>query len=427
VNTDDNQKADKQAKQLKQDVIDFLLSEEKFKNAEQLKHATFVVDTLPATNFSQDREKLLTLNRWQQMQSPTVVFPETSTKAFDSFVCSIDLIRPSARRANKKEIMSESVYQRREYGRKEKRNFYKNEIKKLSERTIDLQDLLFNVVKDFTELTDDEADGKIWGNLHAKMAVIYLDGNNFGKIQLGLNRKQLQLFDTTIKDYRRRFLHNLFQEVIKKKEDWITREEKLRLELLTWGGDEILLVVPAWQGWWTLNLFFETSKDWEFFDNSLTHAAGLVFCHHNAPIHRIKKLAEDLGNLAKKTSRTTNSVAYQVLESFDHTGLEIGEFRQKRLSSSDIKQNDLIIVGEQMSYYEKAILTVKEVLPKSRVHKIVNALLCEEKTKFIENAIDFIKDAKTQLEKQIEILLKEDTFWLHLIELWDYIPTEGKN
>ncbi|EDN65205.1 hypothetical protein BGP_6503 [Beggiatoa sp. PS] len=65
--------------------------------------------------------------------------------------------------------------------------------------------------------------------------------------------------------------------------------------------------MPAWLGWWTLDYFFRKSKDWEFPDpNSddnkvypLTHAAGLVFCQHNAPIHRIRNLAEQLGNLVK--------------------------------------------------------------------------------------------------------------------------------
>ena len=401
--------SEKKPDELRKAVFKFLNEHNKFK------HATFVIDVLPVgKDFTEDKEKLLALNRWQQMQSPTVIFPKNDPQNAKFPICQVNDIYPSSshkiQKGDENLIVSESVYQRREYGREQKQSFYTKQTG---------LDNLPNFTNDFQSLACDENQG----NLHNKMAVIYLDGNSFGSLQQGLDQNNLQKFDDIIKGYRRRFLHNLLKAAIHDSENWITTAGQLRLEILLWGGDEILLVVPAWKGWWTLNFFFESSKDWCFLDK-LTHAAGLVFCHHNAPIHRIKDLAIKLGDLAKAKSREVSSVAYQVLESFDHTGLEIEEFRQKRLASSGIKQNDLIIIGEQMCQYEKVMLTVKEILPKNRVHKIVNALLYEQSQLKM-----LVKEAEKQLEESLEdlSLLKEDTFWLHLIELWDYInPTEGE-
>ena len=57
---------------------------------------TFVVDVLQASEyFEQDKEKLLALNRWQQMHSPTVIFPNNKQKNSEHPVCGIDHIRPS--------------------------------------------------------------------------------------------------------------------------------------------------------------------------------------------------------------------------------------------------------------------------------------------------------------------------------------------
>jgi hypothetical protein len=415
-----------EAKALQQQVVNFLSKDKR------LKHATFVVDTSPVSdNFNKDKEKLLVLNRWQQMQSPTVVFPGKSKQTsqgkhlFKRPVCEIDLIRPTVHKMTKKKgqrhnFYSGSVFERRQYGRKLKQKFYRDEISKLDQQF----DVNQNFVSDLTELTDDEHEG----NLHGKMAVIYLDGNSFGSLQRGLDQKGLQNFDETIKKYRRKFLHDLLVEITQSEDYAWFYENKIRLEILLWGGDEIMLVVPAWKGWWTLNFFFQASENWGFNKKTLTHAAGLVFCHHNAPIHRIKGLAYQLGELAKaktdaqgnKIGRTANYVAYQVLESFDHTGLEIEEFREQRLGSSGIKANDLIIAGNKMDQDGKLMADVKAVLPKSRVYKIINALL-HDPTQIDKQ----IQKAKEELDESLQNspVLTEATFWLHLIELWDYVPT----
>jgi hypothetical protein len=412
---------------LQQQIVDFLNLNKKFK------HATFVIDTLPVgKTFTEDKEKLLALNRWQQMQSSTVVFPKNDQQNAKFPICQVDDISPSSshkiQKGDDSLIVSESVYQRREYGRKQKQIFYKKQtkLKNLPNFVNELDELAYDIKRD---------------NLHHKMAVIYLDGNSFGTIQREIcqgddAKEALQLFDEQIKEYRRGFLHDLLKDTIGKSE-WTYKhdEPKHRLETLLWGGDEILLVVPAWLGWWTLSYFFQKSKDWEFPDpNSdtkvypLTHAAGLVFCHHNAPIHRIKDLAMKLGDLAKAKSREVNSVAYQVLESFNDVGENLEDlksFINKRCGESGLKSDDLIILGNEMGKALSAMEPIKRAIPKGKVYAIVQALLHAP----TEKADELIAEAERQLNHTLQTELKQlqnsfgenREFWLHLIELWDYI------
>jgi hypothetical protein len=417
-----------EAQIIKNQVRDFLFHQSKRRQsgkpdkatgyANWFKHATFVIDILPVTEnaFDLDRERLLMLNRWQQMQSPTGVFPGKVEEPFKEHpVCDIDLVRPTHQQMPQKQpvdFYSESVYQRRRYGQKLKYNFYREELKKIPpEKQLFNLDLLPRFVQDLEGLTK----GEEWGNLHGKMAVIYLDGNSFGKIQQGLNREQLQVFDETIKAYRRLFLHDLLMDIVlESNTGWLTQDGKLRLEILLWGGDELMLVVPAWQGWWTLNFFFKASKDWCFQETQLTHAAGLVFCHHNAPIYRIKDIAYNLANFTKDKSRDASHVAYQVLESFNETG-DIKAFLERRLGSSTLKAEDLIIAEKQMKELQKLMVAAKGTLSKNRVYRIVELLLNQSTDE---------EGLNQQIAALMDIdlpYLPEKSFWLHLIELWDYI------
>ena len=117
------------------------------------------------------------------------------------------------------------------------------------------------------------------------------------------------------------FLADLL-DVVRTDADW-KNGEAIRLETLLWGGDEIVWVTPAWRGWRLLTMFYESAKAWQLLGKSVTHSAGLVFCHHKAPIHEIVHLAKELNGMVKEKGRrqkARNLFAYQVLESFDHIG-----------------------------------------------------------------------------------------------------------
>jgi hypothetical protein len=406
----------KEADELRQKVIKFLTEDE------QLRHATFVVDILPVgTDFNKDKETLLAMNRWQQMQSPTLVFPSSHTTNLNRPCCDIDQIRPAIHKVRIKDdekVISESVYQRRKHGQNQKQKFY--------EQHTGLSDLP-KFVQSFDELTDDNKRG----NLHHKMAVIYLDGNGFSNIQQKICQGQegavmLQLFDEQIKEYRRKFLSELLETTCRQLE-WTTDTGEHRLEILLWGGDEILLVVPAWLGWWTLSYFFQKSESWKFENHSLTHAAGLVFCHHRAPIHDIQELAKRLAELAKNKSRSENYVAYQILESFDTTGPDLESNRQKRLGRLGSQSPELIIPGAKMQEALVYMAPIKRALSKGRVYKIVQAMLYDSPES--SKTVDLIKEAENQLtasandayQKLQSCFGQGEMFWIHLIDLWDYI------
>jgi hypothetical protein len=107
-------------------------------------------------------------------------------------------------------------------------------------------------------------------------------------------------WDTTLRGKREDLLKGLLKALgreSKESADWTSRDwmfpkrktpgrdpgaeakpeivSKLRFETLLWGGDELVWVVPAWQGWWTLDFFFRKARRWEYNNIPLKHAAGL--------------------------------------------------------------------------------------------------------------------------------------------------------
>ena len=107
------------------------------------------------------------------------------------------------------------------------------------------------------------------------------------------------------------------------------RNEALRIEVLLWGGDEMTLIVPAWKGLETAQLFFEQSKGLSFDGAALSHRMAVVFCHHNMPGLQIRQIAEPLLDRTKnaiQTSSPREACHYLVLASFDILGASVDKF-----------------------------------------------------------------------------------------------------
>jgi hypothetical protein len=402
----------------------------------ELQHATFVVDVIddlterkdPNAGFVIHRERLLALNRWQQMQAPTLAVPKKVTV---SQPCAFDGVRPAAKTSPRGELISESAWVRNKYGREQKQSLYTKETC--------LTDLP-KFVNDLDELSDDSSQGR----LHHKIAVIYLDGNKFGEKQNRLcPTPELQkAFDTRLKDYRRGVLRELLIK-IKDKPAWCYQGQLLRMETLLWGGDELIWVVPAWRGFWTLSFFFDHTRDpkWEFEGEALTHAAGLVFCHHNAPIHRVTALARKLAGLAKEHSREANRVAYQILESFDHAGLDLKAVRKRRCPKI-VSLEELILDGDKMSQVFKHMNAIRGQLPRRRLYQVLDALYkpCAENPtaedpkalqKTIDEILKGLKEETTKVLKELRTCFSTGEnsearlgAWVHLADLWDYLQGE---
>lgn len=410
---------------------------DKLKNSEHIfRYATFAIDVLPFTdsstdNFIIDREKVLAKNRWQQMQMPSFVIPP---KNDNELVCEFDLVSPAKdtkeRIKGEEKFVSHGIFQRREYGKRQKQSFVKTELKdyKISE----------SIEKEFVYHFDLLTTNVDKGNLKHKMAVIYLDGNKFGSKQRDLDLDKLKKFDKIKIDYQRNFLASLMEEVTKDKDWQISKDGKThyQVEILLWGGDEICLVVPAWKGWETVELFFEQTKNLKWQDEQLTHSVGMVFCHHNAPIRRIKKLAESLAELAKERSRNHNHLAYEILESFDHISKDLAEHRRSRCPQIEpLDINSMILDGNKMKKMSKSLREIKSFYPRRKLTEIVINLLSdieneEEKAElksYVDSLIHSVRGSIGQenVEKLDEYYEPFDdnkyTALINANELWDYI------
>lgn len=401
----------------------------------QLKHSTFVIDILLATEeakFNTDHEMLLAKNRWRQMQSPSIAIPaQNCNRSVEA--CVIDGVRPALSNITVAEnnilSVSPSVAQRHDYGRDQKQKFYKEH------SSSPIKGLFTHHLNELTHAPEQ-------GNLHHKMAVIYLDGNEFGKKKKanGGGLKRHKLFAQTLKEYRKQMLTELLTRVDTDKL-WKTQEDKYRLEVLLWGGDEMIFVVPAWLGWKALSFFFEQSKNWKFQDDSLYHAGGMVLCHYNAPIHRITQLAKDLAELAKEKDRTKNLFAYEVLESFDYIGRNLASYRYERspqplvIGKEPCPQN-LILSANEMNSVSSYTPLIKQKISKRKLHKLVRNLLTktpltdEEINKYSKERNTLIQDLRKDLNDStlqnalsqiISGLGGEEVGWLHLCILWDYL------
>lgn len=429
----------KKPDEVKNDVVDCLNGADS-----PFKHATFVVDVLPIPS-SEDqyvnvRNKLAALNRWQQMQAPSLAFPVAESK-----VCSVSKFRPASPNITLAgKPISFSVSNRREYGsRKKKQKFYTEKQGISSDATF---------TNDFSQLSH-------YGNadiLDDKMAVIYIDGNNFGQHlddYCQVPRDQSS-FDQKVRNGQEAILAKLVCQAQKNETGlWKTKEDEIRLETLLWGGDEIIWVVPACLGLSVLYNFFkeadeqfvlqfekeekkkkkkkgraETEIIKKAIELRLKHGAGLVFCHQKAPIHRITKLAKDLAEFAKE-DKSKNLFTYQVLKSFDHAGTKLADWRSKRCESLG-EPGKLILSPDELEQIFSTLSKLKETdCPRRKMYQILYAIKHsgESAAKELFDKLD--EDHKEKSYKELLEKLKSDlgdsnVMWLHLVDLWDYVEGE---
>ena len=417
------------ADKLRETVAGFLRQHKK------LGYATFVVDVQKAdSDFLHGKEAVFARNRWRQWQQPTCILPEHNDNP-KTQVCPLDRIRPGTEQKpikGKQKWISSSAAIRRSYGSSKKQKFYADEMKHYFN-----SDFKGKFVKEFEALTNDESRG----NLHHKMAVVYLDGNGFGKIQNEYCRDEnaQQSFDKTVKKYRADALKEILEKM-GSAAGYRTATCELRLETLLWGGDEVIWVVPAWKGWEVLGMFYAISNNWHFDNNApLTHAGGLVFCHHNAPIHRIVELTKSLADAVKTEIEESNEAEgrdinknlfqYLVLESFDHIGSDLDQYRKTQCPFTW----KLSLDGRNMVKIDEKFRELKEDFPRNKVIAGVHAALRDAGSGAEPGFHDrFITRLTKIVPREVETMASNFNgyfggspgLWLHLADLWDYIAEE---
>ena len=385
-------------------------------------HATFVVDTIDGTglNFKTIQEKLLAKNRWSQWQQLTIPWGK-GWKGSEA-PCFFDGIRPGL----EDEVVAGKGVKKVSSSVKFRRNSRKQLRKDIYARILGQESCPYEFTSNLENLSEDKGQGV----LNKKIAFIYVDGNKFGKIrdEKCTEERMLQGFDRSVQeDFRKPVLQKLLFHMT---DNYASRtsDGELRLETLLWGGDEIEWVVPAWKGWEVLRLFYEFDPPPAYDKTSLTHAAGIVFCHHNAPILQIRKLARGLADLAKsrlvsssESHKQSDIFHYLILESFDMLEGSLDPFLKHYYKPIDYRE--LLLKGLEMQSFSKHMKTVRSDFPRGKVYEIIAAL--KEK-----KDVDDIKERgvsscpasrRKELNNAINSLLKGNiNRWFVIADLWDF-------
>lgn len=315
-----------------------------------LKHGTFVVDVVPldsATDAEQEVESAIAANRWRQMQEPTLSLDGLWEPGNEP--CAVDRTRVAQVKMDlnsdaKGSVVSRTSADRWEYGQGSRQRFYQRELAEPAKESREFAEYLGHArfTDDLQTLSARPAskseDGKSIkpDPLADKLAVLYFDGNGFGEIGRDMLRrgtKEFRCWSEAVRNHHRSLLKDLVEQA-SHDPDWMIGE-RIRLETLLWGGDEILWVVPAWKGWELARWFFSQPHSVEVEGQTipLTYGCGLVFCHAKAPIKNITALAHRLGDLAKESRAGANvhRLAYEVLESYDDISGDLGAHRKRFL------------------------------------------------------------------------------------------------
>lgn len=358
--------------------------------ADEFAYFTFAVEHCQAKSLTEARELLITKLRFHQLNAIATV-PDVLSEALLSLPCELEGRRIAHKNythtiQKKKRRLSASVAERYRCGRNLRHHYYFDEITDEAREALDGYG--------FTDNLESLAKSDQWPRLDNKVAVIYIDGNQFSKsvreyLKLASDELEAQkIFDNSIQSQRAAFLEQTLRDMIDaspvgvnkadtaaKYQETLTADKgkdadgkpvkPLRLETLLWGGDEMTLVVPAWNGFALLQSFFEASATWQLpLDQQssqqtsgkksaskkgsnkqgkpirLTHSAGIVFCSAKTPIAIIQKwareLAEDLKCAANEIEPNSgdyrqNMWNYMVLESIDYpVGGDVAHFMRHR-------------------------------------------------------------------------------------------------
>lgn len=416
------------------------------------RHLSFVVDIEPIRrgDFVEARERVTARNRFRQMQQLSLPLAEGE----GARPCDLEGLRPADTKKIGNERASDSVWERYRYGVDQKQAFFYKETGNSK-----LCDLKF--ANDFSEIAGmgpgqkknhqgkgsqpapDPKPEKTLPPLAGKLAIIYFDGNNFGNLQQACKSpEELDKFDVNIQECRKQYLNEFLTE-IKDVESFKTQpsRKELAFELLRWGGDEILMVVPARCGFFTLQYFYEAAKDWQWNGTPLTHAGALIFCQHKTPIDRMTELAHEIVDLVKESpeGRSRNLFDYVVLESIDFPAEPLPHFWIQRYGALADRRKPLAPVDlqwriQKVRNFQK---TLKNPIPRSRLEPLVRGLAVprgdERMLQKQQQQLDALIEGKQHAEDKhwssavktcIEALFPgQDSCWqwLHLIELWDYL------
>ncbi|MFA6203147.1 MAG: hypothetical protein WC710_08145 [Gallionella sp.] len=391
---------------LEQEVNNYLLKE--------YPHATFVVNMAEHDDFKHAVEASVAKNRWQQMQ--TLSF--SSCWGQSDKVCGTDEFRPATSKDEHKGTpISLSVAMRRKDGRDLRQSFYHTELG--TSDSVNLPEFT-DETETLSKFGNRQEFSAIPPNLNGKMAVFYADGNSFGLHQRGCaDVPALVKWDTDLKGKRRKLLKDLL--------DWLDTQPlarnadgKLRFETLLWGGDEMRFLLPAWLGLAFVKKFFELTRDWTYNDEKLTHATGLVFAKHSAPISQLQSLVDKLADHGKESDKSQNTLSWIVLETFDHAGDNMKDFWQRNGIQAD-GWKKLLLNEEKITLLLDSIAPVKAKLPRSAMVRVLRSMAANK----VADEFSLLRRGYQSTDAAMEPQERENfaVLWKSLCDMeWDSSP-----
>ena len=378
-------------------------------------------------DFHLRQQSLVARCNYEQFRHPTIVIPAFYPDSFRSgehksgvdaknVVCSIDGIRPSSpsRKQGQKQFVSDSVSQRKHYGTLARQLFYDWALKDGdAEKQGAPVDRFADMFKDMLPDPAESLELSIPESLTGKMALVYLDGNSFGKrrdAEAVRGENKLQAFSEKITGLRRDLLRHVLDDLkdrdgmmspeIQATDTQEARPARLRFETLLWGGDEVMWVLPAWQAWAFMEVVqrhLADSTRW----GELKHAAGLLIAPYKTPIRDLTALVRDLGDAAKRgDGREMNGVQVGVITGFDLPGLTVDGWRRPLLSATpaEDEHNTLCATfqmdGGHWGEIRERMSAIKDPdtgLPRSSLYRLYHAALRER--------MSAIKDPDTGLPR----------------------------
>ena len=393
--------------------------------------------------------------RTAQMQTPSIrIFSETlkpksGTNPETGKQWTYDTLNrtlPAYKQDKLKGPISGFTYSRREQGKTLRKRIYE---RLLRDQDVSVED--YGFTDELEVLCNDPKQG----NLNGKIAFIYIDGNKFGKLQRNFSKEELKRYDALLDGFKKRLLAGIIN--LAREDKSFMKDNKIRLETLLWGGDEIKLIVPAWMGWKAALRFYEVADEMnmKMGEKELTYAMGLVFAHHKNPIRNVSEIAEDMAQTVKDGLSSDqayqrshgNRVHYAVLESLETLPKGYGQFAKdfyrvapQELSLSPNEMRGLRDFAKSLdaSFSRSKIYSVaqawvsdsdkKDKKDKGYAEALQRGLdVCEVSAKKKEKLVHEIETitgtAFDEDKNVLEAKPEKGYRWLQVAELWDYLPS----
>ncbi|MEZ5785680.1 MAG: hypothetical protein R3D62_04155 [Xanthobacteraceae bacterium] len=277
--------------------------------------------------------------------------------------CGLDRTRPAIE-MDAGDKVSRFVAARRRYGRKARQGFYDTELARdpagdaaragLAQRDLEFSHSLSDLA------AHQVGDIELPPALSGKIAIVHLDGNGFQKRRTGLMKaakkgeehragEAVKAFSQFVLTRQTRLLARLLDWALDPRRTHMVRpptpddpRARLRFETLLWGGDEMVFAVPVWAAWDIVLELEDALRGWILPDDGplgglkaeerrLTHAIGLAFVNHKAPIRQSRRLADDLCSDAKAADKTRTVVSAFAAESVELPRGDLGAARRQLL------------------------------------------------------------------------------------------------